>query len=46
MILVLVHGPDGTLHVLHAHEALVQRQVVSHGILRTSSEHGLMIDIR
>ena len=46
MVLVVVDGPDGALDVLHAHEALVQRQVVSHGILRTSSEHGLMIDIR
>ena len=39
MILVLVHGPDGTLHVLHAHEALVQRQVVSHGILKQTTKH-------
>ena len=34
MILDLVDGPDGALDVLHAHEALVQRQVVSHGVLR------------
>lgn len=29
----LVHRPHGALHVLHAHEALVERQVVSHRVL-------------
>lgn len=29
----LVHGPHGALHVLHAHEALVQRQVVADRVL-------------
>lgn len=34
MVLVLVDGPDGSLDVLHAHEALVQAQVVADGVLR------------
>lgn len=29
----LVHRPDGALDVLHAHEALVQRQIVTHRVL-------------
>ena len=28
-----VHGPDGALHVLNPHEALVQRQVVAYRVL-------------
>lgn len=31
----LVHGPNGPLNVLHAHETFVQRQVVAHCILTT-----------
>ena len=38
MIFIFVDGPDGALDVLHAHEALVQRQVVPHRVL----EHGLV----
>jgi len=34
LVLVLVDGPDGSLDVLHAHEALVQAQVVADGVLR------------
>lgn len=30
---MLVDGPDGSLDVLHAHEALVQAQVVADGVL-------------
>lgn len=33
LILPLVHGPHGALDVLHAHEALVQAEVVAHGVL-------------
>lgn len=33
LVLPLVHSPHGTLDVLHAHEALVQAEVVSHCIL-------------
>ena len=32
----LVHRPDGALHVLHPAEALVERQVVSDGVLTTN----------
>ena len=38
VIFIFVDGPDGALDVLHAHEALVQRQVVPHRVL----EHGLV----
>lgn len=34
LVLVLVDGPDSSLDVLHAHEALVQAQVVADGVLR------------
>ena len=34
MIFIFVDGPDGALDVLHAHEALVQRQVVPHRVLK------------
>lgn len=34
MVLVLIHGPHGALDVLHAHEALVQAQVVADGVLQ------------
>ena len=34
LVLVLVDSPDGSLDVLHAHEALVQAQVVADGVLR------------
>ncbi len=34
MVLDLVHGPDCALDVLHAHEALVKAQVVSHCVLQ------------
>lgn len=33
LILPLVHSPHGTFDVLHADEALVQAEVVAHGIL-------------
>lgn len=33
LILALVHGPHSALDVLHAHKALVQAEVVPHGIL-------------
>jgi hypothetical protein len=33
MVLNLINGPNGPLHVLHPHEALVERQVVADGIL-------------
>ena len=34
VIFILVDCPDGALDVLHAHEALVQRQVVPHRVLK------------
>lgn len=34
LVLVLIHGPHGALDVLHAHEALVQAQVVADGVLQ------------
>lgn len=33
LIFPLVHGPHGALDVLHTHEALVQAEVVPHGVL-------------
>lgn len=37
LILPLVHSPHGALDVLHAHEALVQAEVVPHGVLGVQS---------
>lgn len=34
LVLHLIHCPHCPLHVLHAHKALVQAEVVAHGILR------------
>lgn len=34
MVLVFVNCPDSSLDVLHSHKALVQAQVVAHGILQ------------
>lgn len=33
LVLPLVHSPHGTLDILHTHEALVQAEVVPHGVL-------------
>jgi hypothetical protein len=33
VVLNLIDSPDGTLDILHTHEALVERQVVPHGVL-------------
>ena len=33
VVLDLVDGPHGALHILHPHEALVEAQVVPHGVL-------------
>lgn len=38
LVLVLVDSPDGSLDVLHAHEALVQAEVVADGILRAEQQ--------
>lgn len=41
LILHLIHRPHGTFHVLHAHETLVQAQVVAHRVLmQRRSEFG------
>lgn len=40
LILALIHGPHGALNVLHAHEALVQAEVVPHGILGVRRQGG------
>lgn len=34
LVLHLVHRPHRPLHVLHTHEALVEAEVVAHGVLR------------
>ncbi len=34
MVFDVVNGPDGALHVLHPFEAFVQRQIVSHSVLK------------
>ena len=33
MVLNLIHGPDGSFDVLHTHEALVQAQIMTDGVL-------------
>ena len=33
VILNLIHGPDGSFDVLHTHEALVQAQIMTDGVL-------------
>jgi hypothetical protein len=43
MVFNLVDGPDGALDVLHPHEALVQRQVVSHSVLRLTKKISINI---
>ena len=37
MVLDLINSPDGTLDVLHAHEALVEGQIVPNGVLLSHS---------
>ena len=34
MVLDIVHRPDGSLHVLHSLETLVEAQIVSHRVLK------------
>ena len=33
MVFHLIHGPDGSFDVLHTHEALVQAQIMTDGVL-------------
>lgn len=40
LVLLLIHRPHRTFHVLHTHEALVQAQVVAHRVLVAEKVRG------